>query len=64
MRRPSIHPPDERIAFSLRGGLRGIEPPTELRLKLLAAAAQESSLRGGGWRSRALPGWTSASTAR
>jgi len=64
MRRPSTHPPDERIAFSLRSGLRGFEPPTELRFKLLAAAAQESDLRRERWRSRALPGWTSASTAR
>ncbi len=64
MRRPSIHPSDERIAFSLRGGLRGIEPPTDLRSKLLAAAAYESNLRREPWRSRARPGWISASTAR
>jgi hypothetical protein len=64
MNRPRPHPPEGRIAQALGGGLRGLEPPTGLRAKLLATASNESDLRQERWTSRALPGWISASTAR
>ena len=64
MRRPSTHPPDEPIVQSLRAGLWGIQPPSAVRVKLLAAAAIEADLRRQRLLPRVLPGWISSSTAR
>jgi len=64
MRRPSTHPPDEPIVQSLRAGLWGIQPPSAVRVKLLAAAAIEADLRRQRLLPRVLPGWISTSTAR
>ena len=49
---------------SLRAGLRGIQPPAGVRVKLLAAAAIEADVRRQRLLPRSFPGWISASTAR